>query len=69
MRLESIWQRHARGSASSARTPGMGLGLSLVRAIATAHNGSAGCRNGDEGGAEFWIELPLGDPLAAANAV
>jgi len=67
--LERIWQRHARGSAASARTPGMGLGLSLVRAIATAHNGTAGCRNGDDGGAEFWIELPVGDPLAAANAV
>ncbi len=67
--LDGIWQRHARGSASSARTPGMGLGLSLVRAIATAHDGSAGCRNGEESGAVFWIELPLGDPSAAANAV
>lgn len=64
-----IWRRFTRGSAASARTPGMGLGLSLVRAIATAHNGRAGCQNRDEGGAEFWIELPAGDPLAAANNV
>lgn len=67
--MESIWQRHTRGSAGKAGGSGMGLGLSLVRAIATAHGGSAGCRNREEGGAEFWIELPLGDSLAAANAV
>ena len=55
---EQIWMRHVRGSAASAKTPGMGLGLSLVRAIATAHDGTTGCANREEGGAEFWIELP-----------
>ena len=64
-----IWQRYMRGSAASANTPGMGLGLSLVQALAHAHNGSAGCRNLDECGAEFWIDLPAGDPLATANVV
>jgi signal transduction histidine kinase len=43
----------------------MGLGLSLVRAIATAHGCQTGCRNRDEGGAEFWIDLPAGDLLNA----
>ncbi len=64
-----IWQRFTRGSVASAEKPGMGLGLSLVRAIAIAHNGQTGCSNRDEGGAEFWIDLPAGDPLHAANAV
>ncbi|MBE2286993.1 MAG: HAMP domain-containing histidine kinase [Prosthecobacter sp.] len=67
--LDKIWQRYVRGSAATANTPGMGLGLSLVRALAHAHNGNTGCRNRDEGGAEFWIELPAGDPLASANGV
>lgn len=67
--LDKIWQRYVRGSAANANTPGMGLGLSLVRALAHAHNGQAGCRNRAEGGAEFWIDLPAGDPLASANAV
>jgi signal transduction histidine kinase len=67
--LSKIWQRHARGSAATANTPGMGLGLALVRALAHAHHGSAGCRNRDEGGAEFWIDLPAGDPLMNANVV
>lgn len=63
--LTKIWQRFTRGSAASANTPGMGLGLSLVRAIATAHGGQTGCRDRDEGGAEFWIDLPAGDLLNA----
>ena len=67
--IERIWNRHARGAAASAATPGMGLGLSLVRAIANAHDGTAGCENLEESGAEFWIELPEGDPLRLANAV
>ncbi len=57
--MDLIWQRHTRGSAASARTPGMGLGLSLVRAVAIAHGGTTGCVNRKSGGSEFWIELPL----------
>ena len=56
--LGQVWHRYVRGSAASASTPGMGLGLSLVRAIATAHGGTTGCANRDGGGAEFWISLP-----------
>ncbi|OYW31540.1 MAG: hypothetical protein B7Z47_00795 [Chthoniobacter sp. 12-60-6] len=67
--LSSIWKRFTRGSAASAKTPGMGLGLSLVRAIATAHGGQTGCQNRDEAGAEFWIDLPAGDPLSVTNGV
>ena len=67
--LQSVWQRYKRGSAASANTPGMGLGLSLVRAVVHAHGGDTGCRNRDKGGAEFWIDLPPGDPLSAANVV
>lgn len=59
--LQNVWQRYRRGSAASANTPGMGLGLSLVRAVIHAHGGQTGCRNREEGGAEFWIELPVGE--------
>jgi signal transduction histidine kinase len=58
--METVWQRFIRGSAASARTPGMGLGLSLVRAIANAHGGSSSCKNRDGGGAEFWFTLVQG---------
>lgn len=55
---ERIWRRFMRGSVSSAAHPGIGLGLSLVRAVATAHRGEAGVDNRPGGGADFWIRLP-----------
>ena len=36
---------------------GTGLGLAIVRAIAEAHGGTAGVRNGD-GGADVWLAFP-----------
>lgn len=57
--LETVWQRHARGSAAGKHQAGLGLGLSIVRAIANAHDGAAGCANGANHGAIFWIDLPL----------
>jgi signal transduction histidine kinase len=56
---QKIWRRFMRGSIASAATPGIGLGLSLVRAVATAHHGEAGCRNRAEGGADFWMRIPF----------
>lgn len=58
--IVNIWERYTRGSAAVARSPGIGLGLSLVRAIATAHGGTVGVNNRDSGGASFWIRLPQG---------
>ncbi len=45
-----------RGSGTS------GLGLAITRAIVEAHGGSTGVENRAEGGARFWIDLPLGRP-------
>lgn len=58
--MQMIWERYNRGSSSVIRHPGIGLGLSLVRAIATAHGGSVGVTNRVTGGASFWIKLPQG---------
>jgi two-component system, OmpR family, sensor kinase len=38
---------------------GSGLGLSIVRAIAEAHGGTARAANGTGGGADVWLVLPL----------
>jgi signal transduction histidine kinase len=56
--MEWIWERYHRGSSSVIRHPGIGLGLSLVRAIALAHGGGSGVTNRVTGGASFWIKLP-----------
>jgi signal transduction histidine kinase len=37
---------------------GTGLGLALVQRIARAHGGEAGARDGDTGGATFWLRIP-----------
>jgi signal transduction histidine kinase len=38
---------------------GLGLGLSVVKAIVEAQNGSVGFRNDELGGAVFWFTLPI----------
>jgi signal transduction histidine kinase len=37
---------------------GVGLGLSIVQAIATAHGGSVGVRSVEGAGSEFWFQVP-----------
>lgn len=38
---------------------GLGLGLSVVKAIIEAQGGSVGFRDGETGGAVFWFRLPI----------
>jgi signal transduction histidine kinase len=51
------FERFSRGDPARGRG-GAGLGLAIVRAIATAHGGQAGARNRPEGGADVWLRLP-----------
>jgi heavy metal sensor kinase len=53
-----IWERLYRGDQSRSQS-GLGLGLSLVRAIVEAHGGRAGVANAPGGGAIFELHLPL----------
>jgi len=55
--IPAAFERFSR--ADRARTSsGAGLGLAIVRAIAVAHGGSAGARNGEGGGADVWLVVP-----------
>ena len=56
--LPRIFDRLYRGD-QSRTTRGLGLGLSLVRAIVEAHGGKAEVRNAPAGGAVFTLRLPL----------
>jgi signal transduction histidine kinase len=51
-----VWERLYRGDWSRSER-GLGLGLSMVRAIVTAHGGRVRLRNAPEGGAVFEIRL------------
>jgi signal transduction histidine kinase len=55
--LPRIWDRLYRGDRSRGQK-GLGLGLSLVRAIATAHRGAASVSPRPGGGSVFRLVLP-----------
>ncbi len=56
----AIWQRFERGAHRlNAATPGLGIGLSIVRAVAESHGGAAHYRESERlGGACFSITIP-----------
>ena len=55
--LERIWHRLYRAEHSRS-TPGLGLGLSLVRAIVEAHGGTVDVQSEPEHGSTFTLRLP-----------
>ena len=60
--LPRIWDRLYRGDKSRS-TRGLGLGLSLVRAIVTAHGGQVAVRSTPGTGSTFELRLPV-EPAA-----
>lgn len=64
--LEAAFERFVRGGNARTRgTGGAGLGLAIVRAVVTAHGGTAALANGRPlGGAVVTIRLPLVAPVA-----
>ena len=59
---DRVFERFYRADASRARASGgVGLGLSIVAAVARAHGGTVSARAGEGGGAVFRIELPAAE--------
>jgi signal transduction histidine kinase len=56
---DAVWRRLYRGDASRSQR-GLGLGLTLVRAVAEAHAGSAAVSDAPGGGARFQMRFPTG---------
>ncbi|HEX5393773.1 MAG TPA: two-component system sensor histidine kinase KdpD [Rhodocyclaceae bacterium] len=65
-REETMFKKFERGQSESA-TPGVGLGLTICRAIVQAHGGEIHAENRPQGGARFVFTLPKGEPPAIAG--
>jgi two-component system, OmpR family, sensor kinase len=58
--VDRLFDRRVRGAASrTERVDGLGIGLSIVAAIARAHGGSVTASNEPTGGARFTLTLPM----------
>jgi two-component system sensor histidine kinase KdpD len=62
---ERLFERFYRGSTHSSRDGGVGLGLSICRAIVLAHGGRISLHNRAPSGAVARLELPLQTGVAA----
>ena len=56
---ERIFEPFYRLPGASERSGGVGLGLALVRSIASRHSGTVHCEDHAGGGACFVLRLPL----------
>jgi two-component system OmpR family sensor kinase len=63
--IAEAFTRFARPDQGRSRA-GSGLGLSIVRTIAEAHDGSAQAENLADGGVDVWLALPRGGPRQRA---
>ena len=59
---DRVWDRSFRGDASRSKR-GLGLGLSLVRAVARAHGGGVEMVSEPGSGSEFTLRLPVARPV------
>jgi signal transduction histidine kinase len=63
--LDRIFERFARANPQrGSEAGGFGLGLAIVQAIATAHQGSVQVRSTPGRGSSFELILPLGPAVA-----
>jgi two-component system OmpR family sensor kinase len=66
--VATLFDRHARGATSrTVRPEGMGIGLSIVDAIARAHRGTVDVESEPGAGTRFEITIPLLDPPATPD--
>jgi len=63
--VDKVFEKFYRGQQATRRDGGMGLGLTICRAIVRAHGGQIGIRNRQGGGAVVEFTLPVAGALEA----
>ena len=63
---EAVFEPFRQGSAEAPHSPGVGVGLALVRRFAVLHGGRAWVEEREGGGASFRVWLPAAHAVAAA---
>ncbi|MER7043777.1 sensor histidine kinase [Streptomyces jumonjinensis] len=66
--VPGLFEPFRRGEGRDRMGPGAGLGLSIVRSIAQAHDGEVTARPGPEGGLTVTVSLPVVRPVKAASS-
>jgi PAS domain S-box-containing protein len=61
-RFSDLFKRFVTGGRPRQAQYGVGLGLSVVKAIVEAHGGQVGAENRVSGGAKVWFTLPINPP-------
>lgn len=61
-RFADLFKRFVTGSQPRETQYGIGLGLSVVKAIVEAHGGQVDAENRPEGGAKVWFTIPINPP-------
>jgi two-component system sensor histidine kinase KdpD len=64
---EKVFERLYRGDGDRRAAGGVGLGLTICRAIITAHDGNIWLKNRPGGGASVRFTLPVGDDVMAVG--
>ena len=65
---ETIFEPFQQGPDAPQHSPGVGVGLTLVRRFAELHGGRAWVQDRDGGGASFRVFLPSGPPPTDRDA-
>ena len=66
---ERVFDKFFRSAEAASTIGGTGLGLAVAREIVETHGGSIDVRSEPGEGSRFWIDLPVGAPVASPSPV
>jgi signal transduction histidine kinase len=65
--VDAVFEKFVQSSYTQTNAGGTGLGLAICREIVTQHHGTIWAENRAEGGAIFFVELPLSEDISSCS--